>query len=272
MIVAFPTFMDAVRCGYAIALADGIVKKLISPIAWPAPDAFRQVREHCPDGQAILIAMIAEPSVAAFKSVLSQRHKTGTITFEQPTADEPGDVPLYEFTWNHTTLQMLKRDRSVTYLQALHPAASVAGQRRRDRSFVRGRTDPASGVPACRRPGHRQRPADRALHHRGAAERDHRRTSKPRRVDRRPHVFTLEDGAGHKQINADQLSLQASCRPARVTQSRKDAQLRGPSLNRPGPVRTGPRWGASLPPRNNVIPRDLGFVVLLRTAPAAGAA
>ena len=125
MIVAFPTFIDAVRFGYAVALADGIVKKLLSPIAWPAPDSFRQVREHCPDGQAILIAMIAEPSVAAFKSVLSRRHPTGTITFEQPTAEAPGEVPLYEFTWNHTTLQMLKRDRSVTYLQALHPAAAL---------------------------------------------------------------------------------------------------------------------------------------------------
>ena len=41
MIVAFPTFMDAVRFGYAIALADGIVKKLLTPIAWPIPDAFR---------------------------------------------------------------------------------------------------------------------------------------------------------------------------------------------------------------------------------------
>ncbi|MEA2740474.1 MAG: hypothetical protein QOH05_3781, partial [Acetobacteraceae bacterium] len=109
MIVAFPTFMDAVRFGYAVALADGIVKKLVSPIAWPTPDAFRQVREHCPDGRAILIAMVAEPSVAAFKSVLQRRHGSGTITFEQPTAEAPGEVPLYEFTWNHTTLQMLKR-------------------------------------------------------------------------------------------------------------------------------------------------------------------
>ena len=71
LVVAFPTFMDAVRFGYAIALADGIVKKLVTPVAWPIPDAFRLIRPHCPDGHAILIAMIAEPSVAAFKSCWS---------------------------------------------------------------------------------------------------------------------------------------------------------------------------------------------------------
>ena len=95
------------------------------------------MREHCPDGQAILIAMIAEPSVAAFKSVLSRRHPTGTITFEQPTAEGPGEVPLYEFTWNHTTLQMLKRDRGVTYLQALHPAATLLDSVAEIGNFVR---------------------------------------------------------------------------------------------------------------------------------------
>ncbi len=35
---------------------------------------------------------------------------------------EPGKEPLYEYTWNHTTLQWLKQDRSITYLQCLFPA------------------------------------------------------------------------------------------------------------------------------------------------------
>ena len=41
-------------------------------------------------------------------------------------------VPLYEYTWNHTTLQVLKSDRSVTYLQCLYPHERRAGKDRAD--------------------------------------------------------------------------------------------------------------------------------------------
>jgi FAD/FMN-containing dehydrogenase len=213
IIVAFPKFMDAVRFGYAIALADGIVKKLLSPIAWPAPDSFRQIREHCPDGHAILIAMVADQSAPAFKSVLSRRHATGTITFEQPTADAPGEVPLYEFTWNHTTLQMLKRDRGVTYLQTMHPAAtlldSVAAMETLfgvelipHLEFLRvGGQVTASGLPIVRFTTEDRLNAviseHRAL---GISIAD-------------PHVFTLEDGAGHKQVDADQFGFKRHADP-----------------------------------------------------------
>ena len=213
LIVAFPTFIDAARFGRAVALADGVVKKLLSPIAWPAPEAFRQVREHCPQGQAILIAMIADCSVAAFKSVLSRRHQSGTITFEQPTDEAPGKVPLYEFTWNHTTLQMLKRDRSVTYLQALHPAArlldSVAEMGRLfgdeltphlELLRVGGQVT-ASGLPIVRFTTEQRLQTIIAQHRaHGVSIAD-------------PHVFTLEDGVGHKQVDADQLSFKHHADP-----------------------------------------------------------
>jgi FAD/FMN-containing dehydrogenase len=213
MIVAFPTFMDAVRFGHAVALADGIVKKLLSPVAWPTPDAFRQVRAHCPDGQAVLIAMIAEPSVAAFKSVLARRHQTGTITFEQPTAEAPGEVPLYEFTWNHTTLQMLKRDRTVTYLQALHPAARLLDSVAEIEAlfgdelvphleFLRvGGQVTASGLPIVRFTTEERLNAIIAAHRaHGVSIAD-------------PHVVTLEDGVGHKQVDADQLGFKRHADP-----------------------------------------------------------
>jgi FAD/FMN-containing dehydrogenase len=213
MIVAFPSFMDAVRFGYDVALADGIVKKLVSPIAWPIPDGFRQIRDHCPDGQAILIAMIAEPSVAAFRSVLSRRHPGGTITFEQPTAEAPGEVPLYEFTWNHTTLQILKRDRGVTYLQALHPAARLLDSVAEIEAlfgdelcphleFLRvGGQVTASGLPIVRFTTEERLRGIIAEH----------RSRDVSIAD--PHVFTLEDGAGHKKPDADQLAFKHQADP-----------------------------------------------------------
>ncbi len=213
IIVSFPTFMEAVRCGHDVALADGIVKKLVTPIAWPTPDSFRQVRQYCPDGHAVLIVMIAEPSVAAFKALMARRHGSGTVTLEQPTADGQGEVPLYEFTWNHTTLQMLKRDKTVTYLQAMHPAGRLLDSVAEIESlfgdeliphleFLRvGGQITASGLPIVRFTTEERLTAIIAEHRaRGVSIAD-------------PHMFTLEDGAGHKQVDADQLSFKHDADP-----------------------------------------------------------
>ncbi len=118
VVVVFDDFMETTAVGYEAALADGVVKKLIAPITSPLPSYFGALKPYCPDGKSILIAMIAESSLESFKSLLGGR---GTVTLEIPTDDGPGKVPLYEYTWNHTTLQVLKADRSVTYLQCLYP-------------------------------------------------------------------------------------------------------------------------------------------------------
>ena len=88
VIVAFDDFFDAFQVGHEAALADGIVKKLMTPIIWPIPSYFRDIREHCPDGKSILIAMIAEPSLESFKNLLAGR---GTITLERPFDESPGN-------------------------------------------------------------------------------------------------------------------------------------------------------------------------------------
>src|ERR1700760_584583 len=127
VVVTFDDFMDAVAFGYEAALAAGIVKKVLAPITAPLPSYFGALKPYCPEGKSILIAMIAEPSLESFRSLLGGR---GTVTLETPTDDSPGSVPLYEYTWNHTTLQVLKSDRTVTYQQCLFPhdrlLASVA--------------------------------------------------------------------------------------------------------------------------------------------------
>src|SRR5215470_11715284 len=70
MIVTFDDFGEAMKFGYDVALADGVVKKLITPMIWPIPQHFNALKAHCPEGKHVIFCMIAEPSVESFKDVL----------------------------------------------------------------------------------------------------------------------------------------------------------------------------------------------------------
>ena len=210
VVVAFDDFIEAAAFGYQAALADGIVKKLLSPITSPLPSYFGALKPYCPEGKSILIAMIAEASLESFKSLLNGR---GVVTLETPTDDAPGQVPLYEYTWNHTTLQVLKSDRSVTYLQCLYPhdrlMEKVAEMRAmfpdevlQHLEFIRfnGRVT-CSGLPVVR-----YTDADRLyriiqLHEEHGV------------YIANPHVFTVEDGSRYKRVDADQLGFKHEVDP-----------------------------------------------------------
>jgi FAD/FMN-containing dehydrogenase len=210
VVVAFDNFLEATAFGYEAALADGIVKKVLSPVSWPLPSYFGALKPYCPDGQSILIAMIAEPSLESFKSLLGGR---GTVTLEMPTDDGPGQVPLYEYTWNHTTLQVLKSDRSVTYLQCLYPhdrlMEKVAEMRDlfpdevlQHLEFIRfnGRVT-CGGLPVVRyRDPDRLNEIIRLHEERGV-------------YIANPHVFTVEDGSRYKRVEADQLGFKHEVDP-----------------------------------------------------------
>ena len=210
VVVAFDDFIEATAFGYEAALADGIVKKLLSPVTSPLPSYFGALKPYCPEGKSILIAMIAEPSLESFKSLLNGR---GVVTLEMPTDDAPGQVPLYEYTWNHTTLQVLKSDRSVTYLQCLYPHDRLVEKVIEMRGmfpdevlqhleFIRfnGRVT-CSGLPVVR-----YTDADRLnriiqLHEEHGV------------YIANPHVFTVEDGSRYKRVDADQLGFKHEVDP-----------------------------------------------------------
>ncbi len=95
VIVAFDDYMEAFKAGYEVALADGVVKKLVTPITWPIPGYFGALKQHCPEGKSILICMIAEASLGPFKAIIGER---GAVTYEAPSQEGPGTVPLYEYS------------------------------------------------------------------------------------------------------------------------------------------------------------------------------
>ncbi len=211
VIVAFDDFIEAVRFGHTVAMADGIVKKLLSPVEWPVPRHFTAFRSYCPDGKSLLTCMIGEMSIDSFEMLLAP--SGGMITYKAPSEDLPGKVPLYEHTWNHTTLQMLKSDRGVTYLQCLYPherlveAVDRVGKLFGDEvlqhlEFMRlNGYMTASGIPIIR-----YRSRERLDEIIGGFEACGVMIANP-------HVVTLEDGSRYKRVDADQLGFKHEVDP-----------------------------------------------------------
>jgi len=116
-VVAFADFMDAARFAQALGEAEPLVKKLVTLLAWPIPSYLTPLEPYLPSDHAAVLAIIAEPGLEPL-AALAAEHR-GTITLQQPA--ESGPAPLYESSWNHTTLHALKLDKSLTYLQVAMP-------------------------------------------------------------------------------------------------------------------------------------------------------
>ena len=122
-IATFSSFDEALEFGDAVARAPGIIKKEICLLAQPIPDYMKQLADHLPAGCHAVIVLVASSSEAAMLELVA--HYKGGITYRK-TAQEvaASNRTLVEYTWNHTTLNALKVDKSFTYLQS----AFVPGQ------------------------------------------------------------------------------------------------------------------------------------------------
>jgi FAD/FMN-containing dehydrogenase len=122
MAIAFAGFDAACRFALDLAFADGIPKKMCGVVDPRLPPFFRGLADAVPAGHALALVMVA-PSGRDALAELAAEHG-GRIVAEQETAvaEHNADAtPFYEYCWNHTTLQVLKRDRDVTYLQCRFP-------------------------------------------------------------------------------------------------------------------------------------------------------
>ncbi|MER8576836.1 FAD-binding oxidoreductase [Mesorhizobium sp. M1338] len=123
VIIGFDRFMDAARYGNALACQDGILTKLITPIAAPVPQLyFKRHQKFLKEGQSICVVMVAQHGLDAFLAFT--RRAGGEVIFNAATAtpdETKGLPPAYELAWNHTTLRALRVDPSITYLQSLYP-------------------------------------------------------------------------------------------------------------------------------------------------------
>ena len=113
-VVAFDDFMALAGFADAIARADGIAKRLVTAVDGAAAAYFKPLQEVLTPGESVGLFLIAAQSAESFEEVL-QAHG-GRVARKLTETEADSAVPAFEFTWNHTTLQALKVDRSITKL------------------------------------------------------------------------------------------------------------------------------------------------------------
>ena len=126
-VVTFPTLAAAARFGWALTAAEGIAKKEVGVFDKAIPPMLKRLAPLVPEGQAMAIVMVMEEQTEAFAEMVADHG--GTIVYERDAKaaedaafDGKGNMPpLYEYTWNHTTLHALRLDPSITYLQIRMP-------------------------------------------------------------------------------------------------------------------------------------------------------
>jgi FAD/FMN-containing dehydrogenase len=118
VVVSFPTLMAAARFADSFCRMDGVAKKLACVVAAPVPQRhFRYWGGKVPEGHSVACLMVAPPFLEILEPIIAS-HGGHEVHRE---ASDAAEVPLYEHSWNHTTLQALKTDKQVTYLQTLFP-------------------------------------------------------------------------------------------------------------------------------------------------------
>ena len=204
----------------------GILLKELGVISAPLPhDYFLRHRKYLRPDQSVCVMMVAPvamPALAAFAE-----HRKADIVYRSDTADpeeKKGLPPVFELSWNHTTLRGLRVDSTITYLQILYPYPDPDGEGGGDDEALRQRVAGTSGIRPLRRKCHLLRSPGRALHQRRAAGRDH----PPARAGRLPGLQSAPLHAGRRRHEADRRAaarFQARGRSQGIAQSGQDDRL-----------------------------------------------
>ena len=116
-IAVFKQFDTALDFANRFSRAPGLVKKEVCFLAAPIPEYMTSLAEFLPAKCHAVLIVVAPESEEGMAEMVRAHH--GHISYRK-TADEIriSNRTLIEFTWNHTTLNALKIDKTVTYIQS----------------------------------------------------------------------------------------------------------------------------------------------------------
>jgi FAD/FMN-containing dehydrogenase len=127
LIVGFDTLAGAAAYANAIGESDGLLLKQLAVVAAPVPhDTFLRHQKYLPRDKHVALMTVAPHAIDALLA-FTGRFRGAEILFRQDklaAEDLKGLPPVFELSWNHTTLRALRADPAITYLQTLYPFPS----------------------------------------------------------------------------------------------------------------------------------------------------
>jgi len=125
-IAVFPSLSAAAKFAQNFTECDGIAKKLVTVHDPQVVPYLKRLSAYADSGEAMVIVMASEPQAEAFELLVADHG--GRVTFRRSAADAQEAAygggtmpPIYEFTWNHTTLHAIRIEPTITYLQLRFP-------------------------------------------------------------------------------------------------------------------------------------------------------
>ena len=120
----FDSYQECYAAGYAVAADDRIGCKLASTVDARIVEYFPRLKGHVREGKHLLVSLVPSTDMQSFRDRIADQG--GHLDLELTEgARKAASLPhVFEFAYNHTTLQVLKADRSATYQQIGGPDAS----------------------------------------------------------------------------------------------------------------------------------------------------
>lgn len=113
----FDTYPEAYGAGYALACAPDIHRKLVSTVDARICAYFPRLADHLRPGKHLMTSLVPVEDMDAYRALIAEQGGTVDLAMSETELKAAKLPHVFEFAYNHTTLQVLKADRSATYLQ-----------------------------------------------------------------------------------------------------------------------------------------------------------
>ena len=119
-IALFDEYTQAVQFGEALCREDYDIY-LISVVDKGFAQFYDKLTDVFPEGKHAVFSMVGPDTIEAFTADAATYGGHVSLMMSDTEIEQAKLPPAYECSYNHTTLQALKKDRSWTYLQVAYP-------------------------------------------------------------------------------------------------------------------------------------------------------